>query len=73
MVPVPPEGGNYDAAAAAPLRDDVAPLEITQPDGPGFTLDGRVLSWQRWQVHVGFTAREGLVLNLLGYRDGGRQ
>jgi primary-amine oxidase len=72
VVPVPPESGNFDAAAAGALRNDVAPLEIVQPDGPGFTVDGRVVRWQRWQVHVGFTAREGLVLNRLGYEDGGR-
>ena len=34
---------------------------------------GRVLSWQRWQVHVGFTPRERLVLNRLWYQDGGRR
>jgi primary-amine oxidase len=73
VVPIPPESGNYDALSAAPLRDDIAAIEITQPDGPGFTLEGRVLSWQRWQVHVGFTPREGLVLNRLSYGDGGRQ
>ena len=47
-------------------------FEITQPDGPGFTLEGRLLRWQRWQLHVGFTPREGLVLNRVGYEDGGR-
>ena len=73
VVPIPPEDGNFDAETAAPLRGDIAPLEITQPDGPGFTLDGRVLTWQRWQVHVGFTPREGLVLNRLSYEDGGRR
>jgi primary-amine oxidase len=73
VVPIPPEDGNFDAETAAPLRDDIAPLEITQPDGPGFTLAGRVLNWQRWQVHVGFTPREGLVLNRLSYDDGGRR
>ena len=31
-----------------------------------------MLSWQRWRVHVGFTPREGLVLNQLAYEDGGR-
>ena len=72
VVPIPPESGNFDVAAGAPLRDDIAPLEITQPDGPGFTLDGHVLTWQRWQVHVGFTPREGLVLNQVAYDDGGR-
>ena len=40
VVPIPPERGNFDAAAAAPLRDDIAPLEITQPEGPGFTRRG---------------------------------
>ena len=29
-----------------------APLEITQPDGPSFTLDGRELRWQKWR-HAG--------------------
>ena len=72
VVPVPQESGNFDAAAGAPLRDDIAPLEITQPDGPGFSVDGRVVRWQRWQLHVGFTPREGLVLNRVGYEDGGR-
>ncbi len=72
VVPVPPESGNFDVEAAGPLRDDVAPLEITQPEGPGFTLDGRVVRWQRWRLHVGFTPREGLVLNRVGYEDGGR-
>jgi primary-amine oxidase len=72
VVPVPPESGNFDVAAAGSLRTDIAPLAITQPDGPGFTVDGRVVRWQRWQVHVGFTPREGLVLHRLGYEDGGR-
>ena len=72
VVPVPEESGNFDAAAGAPLRADIAPLEITQPDGPGFAVDGRVVRWQRWQLHVGFTPREGLVLNRVGYEDGGR-
>ena len=73
VVPIPSESGNFDVTAGAPLRTDIAPLEITQPDGPGFTLEGRVLEWQRWRVHVGFTPREGLVLNQLSYADGGRQ
>jgi primary-amine oxidase len=71
VVPIPPESGNFDVAAAGTLRDDIAPLEITQPDGPGFEVQGRIVRWQRWQFHVGFTAREGLVLGQVGYRDDG--
>ena len=67
VVPVPEESGNFDVAAGAPLRSDIAPLEITQPEGPGFTVEGRVIEWQRWRVHVGFTPKEGLVLHRLSY------
>jgi primary-amine oxidase len=72
VVPVPPEQGNFDPESVGPLRTDVAPLEITQPKGPSFVVDGNVVTWQRWQLHVGFTPREGLVLNQVSYHDGGR-
>ena len=54
------------------LRDDVKPLEITQPEGTSFTLDGQALRWQRWSMRLGFNYREGLVIHTLGYEDGGR-
>jgi primary-amine oxidase len=50
----------------------VAPLEISQPEGVGFTLDGTLLSWQDWQLRVGFNHRESLVLHQVAFRDGGR-
>jgi primary-amine oxidase len=56
-----------------PMRlREVAPLRVTQPDGVGFTLDGTLLSWQNWQLRLGFNYREGLVLHQVGFRDGGR-
>jgi primary-amine oxidase len=54
-----------------PLRT-VAPLEVSQPEGVSFRLDGRVLSWQNWQLRIGFNHREGLVLHTVGFADGGR-
>jgi primary-amine oxidase len=51
---------------------EVAPLEVTQPDGAGFTLDGTFLSWQNWQLRLGFNHREGLVLHQVAFRDAGR-
>ena len=54
-----------------PLRE-VKPLEVRQPEGVGFTLDGRLLSWQNWQLRLGFNHREGLVLHQVGFTDGGR-
>ncbi len=56
----------------ASTRPPVAPLDVTQPDGPGFTVEGNLVTWQNWSVRVGFTGREGLVLHRLTYRDGDR-
>ncbi|WP_208020602.1 primary-amine oxidase [Labedella phragmitis] len=53
-------------------RTDVKPLEITQPEGPSFSVDGHEVSWQKWRFRVGFTPREGLVLHQVAYEDQGR-
>jgi primary-amine oxidase len=56
-----------------PMRlREVTPLEITQPEGVGFALDGYQLSWQNWQLRLGFNHREGLVLHQVAFADGGR-
>ncbi len=51
-------------------RTDRRPLQITQPDGVSFTLDGHELAWQNWRLRIGFTHREGLVLHQVGWQDG---
>ena len=53
--------------AVEAYRDDVKPIEITQPEGPSFTVDGHAVAWQKWQLRIGFTPREGLVLHQVGY------
>jgi primary-amine oxidase len=81
VVPLPPKAGNYDpelmaeggnVPAFAGARDGVKPIEITQPEGASFAVDGHSVSWQKWQLRIGFNAREGLVLHRVGYEDGGR-
>jgi primary-amine oxidase len=54
------------------LRDDVKPLEISQPEGASFSLEGNLVRWQKWSLRVGFNHREGMVLHTVGYDDGGR-
>jgi primary-amine oxidase len=81
VVPLPSASGNYTAegirdAANVPHfpdgpRQDLKPVEITQPDGVSFTVDGHEVHWQKWRFRVGFTPREGLVLYLVGYEDRG--
>ncbi|WP_328911943.1 MULTISPECIES: primary-amine oxidase [unclassified Streptomyces] len=73
IVPTPVECGRYEAEFNGPARTDLRPLEITQPQGPSFTLEGPVLSWQNWRLRLDFNAREGLVLHQLTHRDGDRE
>ena len=72
VVAMPPGSGAYAADRVGPLRDDLKPLEITQPHGPSFEINGWEVRWQRWRLRLGFTAREGLVLHTVGYEDRGR-
>ena len=80
-VATPPTAGNYSpeqftAADNTPsltgVRDGVRPIEVTQPDGPSFDLDGHSLRWQNWSLQIGFTPREGIVLHRVRYSDRGR-
>ncbi len=72
LTPLPPEAGNYSAEFVGKFRNNLRPLEITQPDGPSFQVDGWSVAWQRWRLRVGFTPREGLVIHTVGYEDQGR-
>jgi len=68
-LPVPAESGDYDdEAVRGPHRTTLRPIEITQPEGPSFTLDGHTLSWQDWSMRIGFDAREGLTLHHISLR-----
>jgi primary-amine oxidase len=82
VVPIPARPGEYwtPEAIAVPEnvptfagpRTDLKPIEITQPEGPSFTVEGNEVRWQKWSLRVGFTPREGLVLHQVGYDDKGR-
>ena len=54
-----------------PARE-VKPLLVSQPEGVSFTLEGRLVRWQNWELRLGFNHREGLVLYTVGFADGGR-
>jgi len=69
-LPVPLESGDYDdEAVRGPHRTTLKPIEITQPEGSGFTLDGFALRWQDWSMRIGFDAREGLTLHQVSLDD----
>ncbi|WUK70277.1 primary-amine oxidase [Kribbella sp. NBC_00359] len=51
------------------LRTDLKPLEVAQPEGVSFTVDGTELKWQNWTMRLGFNHREGPVIYQVTYDD----
>jgi primary-amine oxidase len=72
VVPTPAKRGNYAPEDVGPMRTDLKPIAITQPEGPSFAVDGTLVRWQKWRLRVGFTPREGLVIHTVAWEDGER-
>jgi len=71
--PLPEETSNYGADDVTP-RTGLETIDITQPDGPSFTVtDGNHIHWQNWDVRVLLDHTEGVVLQSLGWTDGDRR
>jgi primary-amine oxidase len=69
VVPLPPESQSITDIKP---RGGLKPLDITQAEGPSFTVEGHLVRWQKWQFRVGFHVRDGLILHMIGYEDQGR-
>jgi primary-amine oxidase len=72
ITPLPTTAGNYAKPDVGGYRTDLRPIDIVQPNGPSFELDGWQLRWQRWRLRIGFNQREGLTLHEIAYEDGDR-
>ena len=72
VVPIPEDDGEYAASRLDSMRSDLKALEISQPDGPSFDVEGQVIRWQKWKMHVSVNPVEGLVLHDVRYNDDGR-
>ena len=62
----------FDPDQIGKTREAPKPLNITQPDGPSFLMNGSEVSWQHWRFRIGQDPRVGLVLYTVGYEDQGR-
>jgi primary-amine oxidase len=71
-IAVPTVPARYGVDDVGPLRTDLRPISITQPDGPSFTVEDGLVRWQKWSVRLGWDPYEGLVLHEVTYDDDGR-
>jgi primary-amine oxidase len=68
VVPMATERGTF-APGEWGERPGLMPLEVVQPEGASFAVEGWKVSWQGWELRVGFDHREGLVLHDLRFLD----
>jgi primary-amine oxidase len=69
---LPKVDGEYDPRVRGTRgRTDLKPLDISQPEGVSFTVDGNELRWQNWSLRLGFNYREGPVIYQVAFDDQG--
>src|SRR5882724_4466198 len=57
---------NYEREFVTP-RAPLKPIDIVQPQGVNFKLEGRHLTWDRWSFLIGFNSREALTFHDIRY------
>jgi primary-amine oxidase len=67
VTPIPMAEFNYEHQFFEKFQTPLKPLDIVQPEGPSFTLNGHALTWDKWSLVIGFNAREGLTLHDIRY------
>ncbi|CAH6718457.1 putative peroxisomal primary amine oxidase [[Candida] jaroonii] len=53
-------------------RQDDTPINVEQPKGVSFNMEGSSMTWSNFNFHIGFNYREGIVLSDMTYDDHGK-
>ena len=63
ITPVPQTDYNYDREFVTKTRSHLRAIDIEQPEGVSFTMEGRAVRWHDWSLVIGFNAREAITLH----------
>ncbi|HZA66713.1 MAG TPA: tyramine oxidase, partial [Geminicoccaceae bacterium] len=69
ITPVPETDYNYDHEFITKTRDHLRPIDIEQPDGVSFEMEGRAITWHDWSLVISFNAREAITLHDIRFAD----
>jgi primary-amine oxidase len=67
----PEDIGYFETDGAKITAPATKSLKISQPDGPGFTLDGFQVTGKSWSFRIGVDNREGLIVYDAKFNDKG--
>ena len=70
-IPSSPTTGIYDGMGGNALPG-TKPLVMDQPEGPSFTINKGLVSWQHWRFRFRLDPRQGPVLSMVGLEDQGK-
>ncbi|ODV60906.1 uncharacterized protein ASCRUDRAFT_76254 [Ascoidea rubescens DSM 1968] len=59
----------YPGLKKEKVERPLAPLIITQPEGPGFKIEGSKIYWQDWEFHVTPNVREGFAIHDVKFKN----
>jgi primary-amine oxidase len=65
--PIPMTDIPYDPEFMPPARAPMKPLNVVQPEGTSFTMDGHAIAWDKWTLAIGFSPRDGIILHDIRY------
>ena len=71
VVPLPPgrQSDHYDPDMLPEQRTTLKPIEIIQPEGPSFTVEGHNIKWQNWDLRISMHPVHALVLHDVKFHD----
>lgn len=67
--PIPMADIPYDPEFMPPLRAPLKALNVVQPGGTSFTMDGHAIAWDKWTLGIGFSPRDGIILHDIRYAN----
>ncbi|CAI0429853.1 unnamed protein product [Linum tenue] len=75
IVPVPKaDGTDYRGSKQRPpFGPGVNAINVVQPNGPSFEIDGHRIRWANWDFHLGFDMRAGPIISTASIFDVDKQ
>ncbi len=67
-----PKPRDIKNGSAESRKPKLRKLQVVQPEGVSFEIEGTEVRWHNWRLHYGIHPRRGLELFDIAYEDGGR-
>ncbi|MCI4645966.1 MAG: hypothetical protein MRY64_14385 [Hyphomonadaceae bacterium] len=70
VIPIPDTYADYDDDHESSERAFPTPAGSPFPEGPGYEVDGNIVTWDQWRFHIRSDQRVGIVISQAEWKDG---